>query len=233
METKEKCMMGMKSKQAKRKKQKKASATEPRSITRAVTHIGLFDTNAVKLTALDALAPVYMTLCQQYVTLFSTMETPDKLRAPLYETALSERWHRVAIMQAAGIAQSWRSNLARARLEYKREQEEYEEKLRAYFEQKERGTLEPREKALKKPKTPVWQEWNVPALEQWCIQANANVAKLEASGDSSFDYWLKISTLDKRKTLLVPVKLADYHKQVLKEKKINSSVTLNKRDGIW
>ncbi|MGB8345833.1 MAG: transposase, partial [Ktedonobacteraceae bacterium] len=48
-----------------------------------------------------------------------------------------------------------------------------------------------------------------------------------------FDYWLRISTLDKRHPLRVPVKLADYHRQALKDQTINSSVTLNKRDGKW
>jgi len=66
-----------------------------------------------------------------------------------------------------------------------------------------------------------------------------NVAKLEASEESSFNYWLKISTLERGKPLLVPVKLAQYHQQALtdpktgKKREINSSVTLNKRDGVW
>ena len=90
-----------------------------------------------------------------------------------------------------------------------------------------------------KEKEPIWQEWDIPALKQMCIQANANVVKLEASEDSMFDYWLRISTLERYKTLLVPVKLAEYHKKALtnpktKERRsINSSVTLNKRDGVW
>ena len=106
--------MSMQAKQAARKNKKKKSATEPRHITRAVTHIRLQEVNAVKLAALDALAPVYLSLCQQDVTLFCTEELPNKLRDPLYETELSERWQRVAIMQAAGIAKSWRSNRANA-----------------------------------------------------------------------------------------------------------------------
>ena len=227
----------MSAKQEARKK--KRSATEPRQVTRAVTHIGLSTTNAGKLAALDRLSPVYMALCQQYVTLFCTEEAPDKLRAPLYETVLSERWQRVAIMQAAGIARSWRTNRANALREYKREQEEYEEKREAYLEQKARIELDLDEKAMKEPKEPVWKEWNVPDLQQWCIQANVNVAKLEASEESSFNYWLKISTLERGKPLLVPVKLAQYHQQALtdpktgKRREINSSVTLNKRDGVW
>src|SRR5256885_15509161 len=100
-------------------------------ITKAVTHIRLIEANPGKLAALDALAPVYLALCQQYVTLFCTEERPNKLREPLSETVLSERWHRVAIMQAAGIAKSWRTNRTNAEQEYKRERKEYEEKLAA------------------------------------------------------------------------------------------------------
>jgi len=79
----------------------------------------------------------------------------------------------------------------------------------------------------------------VPTLSECCIQANANVAKLEEATDSTFDYWLKVSTLDKGNPLLLPVKLADYHIEALtdpetgKRRKINSSVTLNRREDAW
>jgi transposase len=60
------------------------------------------------------------------------------------------------------------------------------------------------------------------------------VIKLEASEDSTcFDYWLKISTLEFRKLLLVPVKLADYHRQALEGRTINTSIQLNKREDGW
>ncbi len=80
---------------------------------------------------------------------------------------------------------------------------------------------------------PVWREWNIPTLWQTCIQANANVVELEPAQDSTFDYWLTISTLEFRKQLLIPVKLAEYHREALKGKTINTSVTLNKRGNEW
>ncbi len=204
-----------------RKKRAKPQPGEPQRITKAVTHIRLLEANVGKLAALDALAPVYLALCQQYVTLFCTDEAPNKLRAPLFQTPLSERWHRVAIQQAAGIAQSWRTNWAQA-------YQGYLEELEEYREQEAEGSLDP------KAKEPVWREWDVPTLRQDCIQANVNVVKLEVSEDSTFDYWLKISTLEFGKPLLVPVKLADYHRQALKDKMINTSVQLNKHpDGWW
>jgi hypothetical protein len=109
-------LMSQKSKQGKKKK--RPVVGEPYPLTKAVTHIRLVGVNPGKLAVLDALAPVYLALCQQYVTLFCTLEIPNKLLDPLYQTPLSERWHRVAIMQAAGVARSWRSNRASAYQQY-------------------------------------------------------------------------------------------------------------------
>jgi hypothetical protein len=192
----------------------------PQRITKAVTHIRLEAVNAGKLAALDDLAQVYMPLCQRYVTLFCTDEQPNKFRSTCFVTSLSERWHRVAIQQAAGIAQSWRTNRAQA-------YQDYVDDLLDYQEQQAEGL--PQAEA----EEPAWREWHIPLLRQTCIQANVNVAILEPAQDSTFDYWLKISTLEFRKQLLVPVKLAAYHRQALAGKTINTSVTLNKRGDAW
>src|SRR6266516_3272017 len=98
-------------------------------LTRAVTHIRLIEVNPGKLAALDALAPVYQALCQEYVTYFCTEGTPDKFHAPVFATPLSERWHRVAIQQAAGIARAWRTNREQAYQSYLEERENYQEAL--------------------------------------------------------------------------------------------------------
>ena len=192
----------------------------PERQTFAVTYIRLIEVNPGKLAALDALAPIFLSLCQQYVTLFCTDEYPDKFHPPIFATPLSERWHRAAIQQAAGIAQSWRTNRAQA-------YQDYVDELVEYQEEQAESTLDTETQA------PTWSEWDVPTLHQVCIQANANVVTLERSEDSTFDYWLKISTLEFRKQLLVPVKLAEYHRKVLEGKAINTSVTLNKRDSGW
>ncbi len=192
----------------------------PQTITKAVTHIRLLEVNPGKLAALDALAPVFLALCQQYITLFCTEEQPDKFHAPTFATPLSERWHRVAIQQAAGIAQSWRTNRSQA-------YQDYLDDLLDYHEQAAEGTLDEQAQA------PEWREWDVPTLKETCIQANANVVALEASQDSTFDYWLKISTLERYRPFLVPVKLAQYHRHALAGKTLNSSVQLNKREDGW
>src|SRR5260221_3236835 len=115
----------MNEKRKHRKQKKRPTAGEPYPVTRAVTHIRLVEVNPGKLAALDTLAPVYLALCQAYVTLFCTTESPNKLRDPLYQTPLSERGPPVAIMQAAGIAPSWRSNRTTAHQQYQTEPEQY------------------------------------------------------------------------------------------------------------
>ncbi len=192
----------------------------PQRITKAVTHIRLLEVNPGKLAALDQLALAYLGLCQHYVTFFCTEELPDKFHAPVFATPLSERWHRVAIQQATGIAQSWRTNREQA-------YQDYLDDLLDYHEQETAGILD------EQAKEPTWRERDVPTLQQTCIQANSNVVKLEASEDSSFNYWLKISTLERYRPLLVPVKLAEYHQQALEGKTLNSSVQLNRRDDGW
>ncbi len=211
----------------KQQRQRGKKTVQPHTITKAVTHIRLTQANPGKLAALDALAAVYLALCQQYVTFFCTQEPPDAFRDTLFVTPLSERWHRVAIQQAAGIAQSWRTNRANA-------YQDYLDDLLDYHEQETEGTLD------EGVQEPTWKEWDVPTLRQTCIQANANVVILEPSHDSTYDYWLQISTLELRKPLLVPVKLAAYHKEQItdpktgKVKQLNTSVQLNKREnGVW
>ncbi len=191
--------------------------SQTQMLTKAVTHIRLGEVNAGKLAALDALAETYLALCQQYVTLFCTGEQPDKFHPPLFATSLSVRWHRVVIQQAAGIAQSWRTNAY----------QDYLENLAAYQEAKAHPDFDPDLPA------PTWRAWNTPTLRRTCIQANVNVVALEPAQDSTFDYWLRISTLEKRQPIRVPVKLADYHRKVLAGKTLNTSVTLNKRGGEW
>src|SRR6202790_4654800 len=102
----------------KQRNRRHAGPYEPQTITRAVPHIRLKAANAGKLAPLDDLFQVCLPLCQQYITLFCTDEHPDKFRATCFPTPLSERWHRVAIQQAAGIAQSWRTSRTSAYQDY-------------------------------------------------------------------------------------------------------------------
>ncbi len=77
---------------------------------------------------------------------------------------------------AAGIAQSWRTNRERT-------YQDYLDDLLKYHEQQAEGSLDT------EAEEPAWKEWDVPTLHQVCIQASVNVAVLEPSQDSTFDYW--------------------------------------------
>src|SRR5260370_28217648 len=87
----------------KQQRQGGKKTVKPQTITKAVTHIRLTQANPGKLAALDQLAPVFLSLCQQYVTLFCTEEHPDKFYPPVFVTPLSERRHRVASQQPAAL----------------------------------------------------------------------------------------------------------------------------------
>jgi hypothetical protein len=186
-------------------------------LTRALTHIRLCDANDAKIAALDAVAAEFMALTQYYVTVFCTEEEPDAYADPRFPTPLSQRWQRVAIQQAAGIARSWRANQQRA-------QDEFADTLVAWQEAGHAPGETP----------PTWTPWQTPTLRKTVIQANANVALLQPSQDTTFAYWLRLSTLEKGQPILLPVTLAAYHQRALADKQVDSSVTLTRKpDGWW
>jgi hypothetical protein len=165
-------------------------------LTRAVTHIRLCAVNDAKVATLDALAIAYKALCQQYVTHFCAEADPDSYAAPRFPSPLSQRWQRVAVQQAAGIARSWRSN-------HERSQEEFADVLATWLEEEH----QPDEQA------PVWRPWQTPTFKKTVMQANANVALLHSEQETSFAYWLRVSTLEKGRPVFLPVKLAAYHQR--------------------
>ena len=186
-------------------------------LTRAVTHIRLCDANDTKVAALDALAAEYLALCQRYLTHFCAEAEPNGYADPCFSSPLSQRWQRVAIQQAAGVARSWRTN-------YQRAQEAFADTLAAWLEEEHAPDAVP----------PEWVPWQTPTLKQTVIQANANVALLQPSQDTSFAYWLRISTLEKGQPIFLPVQLAAYHQRCLAGKRLDSNVTLmRKPDGWW
>lgn len=80
----------------------------------------------------------------------------------------------------------------------------------------------------------MWTDWSPPTLKRLAIQANANVALLQPSQDGTFDYWLRISTLEQGHPVLLPVQLSAYHRKVLSGKTLNTSTMLTRKpDGWW
>lgn len=197
-------------------------------LTRAITHIALTDGHRGKLAELYRVWVVYRPLCEQYIAYFCTEATPDATIDFVYGSTLSGRWQRVAVQQAAGIAQSWRSNRAN-------HWADYQGRLQAY------ERLEEAQRARRK--APVWTEPRRPQLQALSIQANRNVVQpmdekaavlaLEPAERVVFDLWLRVSTLDKGQPIYVPVRLSAYHKQALGSLTPNTSVTLNQRKGRW
>jgi hypothetical protein len=66
------------------------------------------------------------------------------------------------------------------------------------------------------------------------LQANAKVALLQPAEDRSFDYWLRLSTLEKGQPVCLPVTLTASHQQALAGKTLNTSTVLARKvDGWW
>ena len=73
-----------------------------------------------------------------------------------------------------------------------------------------------------------------PVLTNISIQANPNVAELQQSTTGTFDYWIKLATLDKGCPVYLPVKL--YRKAaetIQKYPCLFNGVTLNRLHGEW
>lgn len=118
-------------------------------ITKAVTRIWLGNANQSKLAALDAVADEYMALCQTYVTHFCALASPDPYADTFYPSSLSARWQRAAVMQAAGVAQSWRTK--------RRQACQDDLSYQAYYE------AQPAERQARL-KAQVWREWQTPDM---------------------------------------------------------------------
>ena len=67
-----------------------------------------------------------------------------------------------------------------------------------------------------------------PLMKNVCLVLNSDVCSVEKA-NNSFDYWLKISTLEKGKTIKVPIKSYDYFQ--LKEGLLKNSVQIKIKDN--
>jgi transposase len=81
---------------------------------------------------------------------------------------------------------------------------------------------------------PEWRPWQTPILKQTVLQANATVALLQPSQQTSFAYWLRVSTLETGQPIFLPVTLSAYHQRCLAGMPVDGGVTLLRRpDGWW
>jgi putative transposase len=74
---------------------------------------------------------------------------------------------------------------------------------------------------------------NQPILKNLKIQGNVNVIQIQGSKTKTFEYWLRISTLERGKPIYVPINIHKYGKKVLNEGQLCGGVTLSKIDGQW
>jgi putative transposase len=74
---------------------------------------------------------------------------------------------------------------------------------------------------------------NKSILKNLKIQGNVNVIQIQGSKTKSFEYWLRISTLEKGKPIFVPINIHKYGKKVLGEGQLCGGVTLSRVDGQW
>jgi putative transposase len=75
---------------------------------------------------------------------------------------------------------------------------------------------------------------NPPVLRNIGIQANTNVVVIEPSETPAFDFWLRLSTLEAKKPIRVPISLDGRAAEANTEfPKLCTGVTLNQRDGQW
>jgi putative transposase len=66
------------------------------------------------------------------------------------------------------------------------------------------------------------------------IQTNANIALVQPSEETSFAYWLRVSTLDKGQPIFLSIMLSTYHQRCLAGKRVDSNVSLTRTlDGWW
>jgi hypothetical protein len=73
-----------------------------------------------------------------------------------------------------------------------------------------------------------------PVLKNICLQANTNVVTLQKSDTPAFDFWLKISTLEKGEPVRVPLPLYQRAKEPIAQyPKLCTGVMLNQRHGQW
>jgi putative transposase len=73
-----------------------------------------------------------------------------------------------------------------------------------------------------------------PVLRNICIQANTNVVVIEPSRTPQFDFWLRISTLERGHPVRIPICLYAHAKETLTQfPRLCTGVTLNQREGKW
>ncbi len=65
------------------------------------------------------------------------------------------------------------------------------------------------------------------------VNDDYGLLELQPAEKGVYNFWLRVSTLDKGQPIYLLVKLAGYHGEALGTLQPNGSVTLNRRKGKW
>ena len=227
-------------------------------ITKSVEHLSLSSCNNGKINKLEALATAYHAYLQKVVDYyFQNNILPQKFvdKFPI-ETPLSERFKQTCGSQAIAVIKSYWSKVGEEvkiliRKEIKEGKISLEEKQLYYFTNKYQLWFETKavQISLEKKKvsftipTPILthltelvlfakEKISKPEIKNLTLCLDQKVAKLEA-GMNHFDYFIKLSTVQKGRPILIPIKLHKNARRLLKEGELKRSVRLKKRNGQW
>ncbi|MEM3423128.1 MAG: transposase [Candidatus Aenigmatarchaeota archaeon] len=138
------------------------------------------------------------------------------------QSKLSERYKQTCLWQVVSVLESWTSNLANyfRQIVINSNLPQERKKALLYINSFKGWFLKtpPREwinqediKLARKIFKHIFHRWRKPSFKHIAMHLDQKVAVLEKNTHSkSFDYWLKVSTLDKRKPVYVPLKANRY-----------------------
>jgi len=227
-------------------------------IIKSIEHLSLCNGNSAKLKKLEAVATAYHSYLQKVVDYYwENNLIPSKYVANLnFSTSLSKRYQQTCGLQAIAVIKSyWGKILSEVKNRISSEIKEgniaEEEEMLYYFANKYQLWFETEDKIieLKKKKVSFTISKNIlthltelvlsakekiskPQIKNLTLNLDWKVAKLE-EGKNSFDYFLRLSTLEKGKPVLIPIKLHENARRLLSEGELKKIVRLKKRSGEW
>ena len=227
-------------------------------IIKSIEHLSISSCNRGKLEKLEAVATAYHEYLQKVVDYYwENNLIPKKYVANLsFSTPLSKRYQQTCGLQAIAVIKSYWSKIQeevknKIYSEIKEGKISDEEEKLYYFANNYQLWFETQEKTIFLNKKnivftiPLYilthltelvlqakEEISKPEIKNLTLNLDEKVAKLE-KGKNSFDYFLRLSTLEKGKPILIPIKLHENARRLLNEGELKRLVRLKKRDGEW
>lgn len=227
-------------------------------IIKSIEHLSLQCCNNKKLEKLDAVAEAYHIYLQEVSNYYIENNLiPSKYVIPLsISTPLSARYRQTCGSQAIGVVKSYWSKICEeVRFLIKREIKEgriieedrkqyyFANKYKLWFENEDKTIELTREKIsftipvkifthLKELVFEAKEKINKPEIKNLTLNLDCKVAGLE-KGKNFFDYFIKLSTLEKGKPVFLPIKIHKKAEELLNEGELKKIVRLKKRNNRW